>query len=576
MANENAAQRHTQSQHIRKLLWENKRASDRMMNYFLAAYFAGGLALAFFYDTWLIALGVGGLSLLAYCAARLVLPESNAYQYVLSAVLGIFMAQYIYQMHGMFEMHFVAFISSAVLIIYQNWKLQIPLTLVVVIHHGLFSYLQFNGVDKVYFTTLPYMGLSTFVIHILLAAVIFFTCGLWAYRLNRYKATLMEQTFQLGLLQEKERHNGEQRKAQERIAQSEANLRAVFNNTDLAFFLLDPACRIVSFNENANVLFQKINNRPVAAGVSYFDCIADDRRTLVMTAFERVFQREVLQYEVSHPHSHTGSNIWLHVSMHPVTNEQQELIGISVSMTDITESKQLQEQIATAKAMKQKEITEAVFAAQEKERSELGRELHDNVNQLLAASALYMQAARTAVDEERGNLLKTSVSYTQAAIEEIRKLAKQLVTPRLNDFGLMNSLKGLAQDIMAIHPLRIRITSTAFDEESLDEKFKLNLLRIVQEQINNALKYANAQNIEISFTVDENGLLVVTSDDGVGFHFSQRKRGVGLTNMMSRTELYKGEITIDSAPGRGCFICIRFPAAVFAQNERSELLAVYQ
>ena len=88
---------------------EVKERSDRLMNYFLAGFFLVGLVFASFYDTWLIAFGVGGLSLAAYYSTKIALPGSSLYQYVLSVVLGIFMAQFIYQMHGLFEMHFFAF-----------------------------------------------------------------------------------------------------------------------------------------------------------------------------------------------------------------------------------------------------------------------------------------------------------------------------------------------------------------------------------------------------------------------------------------------------------------------------------
>src|SRR5580704_7947766 len=125
--------------------FEVKKRSDRLMNYFLIGFFFVGLVLAFFYDTWLIAIGVGGLSLLAYYSAKIALPDSTLYQYVLSVVLGIFMAQFIYQMHGLFEMHFFAFIGSAILITYQNWKLQIPILLVVLVHHATLGYLQNIG-----------------------------------------------------------------------------------------------------------------------------------------------------------------------------------------------------------------------------------------------------------------------------------------------------------------------------------------------------------------------------------------------------------------------------------------------
>ena len=163
---------------------EIKRKSDKAVNYFLVGFFIVGLLLATFYDTWIVAVGIGGISLLAYYSAKMLLPDSDLYQYVLGAVFGIFMAQYIYQMHGMFEMHFIAFIGSAMLITYQKWKLQIPLAIVVVVHHALFAYLQYIGYEKVYFTQLDYMTLQTFIIHALLALVIFFICGLWAYQLK--------------------------------------------------------------------------------------------------------------------------------------------------------------------------------------------------------------------------------------------------------------------------------------------------------------------------------------------------------------------------------------------------------
>lgn len=178
--------------------------SDNITDYFLAIYFAGGLFLAIYYDTWEIAFAVGGLSLLAYYSAKKALPDSNLYQYVLSGVLGVFMAQFIYQMHGMFEMHFTAFIGSALLITYQNWKLQLPITLVVVIHHALFAWLQYSGAENIYFTQLDYMSLQTFIFHAVLAAVIFFICGLWAYRFKKFNAAHMEQTFRMGQLQQKE------------------------------------------------------------------------------------------------------------------------------------------------------------------------------------------------------------------------------------------------------------------------------------------------------------------------------------------------------------------------------------
>ncbi|MEO6547425.1 MAG: response regulator [Ferruginibacter sp.] len=187
-----------------------KQRTDKLMNYFLLSFFAAGLLIAPFYGTWLIATGVGGCCLLAYYLVKLMLPGSTAYQYVLSVVFGIFMAQYIFQMHGLFEMHFFAFIASAILIIYRNWKLQIPLMVFVLLHHAGLGYLQNSGIDGVYFTQLNSLELQTFIIHIILAAVIFFICGLWAYQLEKFSKIQLEQMRQMGRM-EKEAYLREER-----------------------------------------------------------------------------------------------------------------------------------------------------------------------------------------------------------------------------------------------------------------------------------------------------------------------------------------------------------------------------
>jgi signal transduction histidine kinase/DNA-binding response OmpR family regulator len=190
-----------------------RRRSDRLMNYFLTSFFLVGIYLAHYYDTWLIAFGVGGLSLVAYYSVKLALPQSDLYQYVLSVVIGVFMAQFIYQMHGLFEMHFVAFIACAILITYQNWKLQIPLLIFVFLHHIIFDYLQYSGDQTIYFTQLDYLDFNSFVIHIALTAMIVFICGLWSYQLKRYGEVQISQAVQMaglreeaGILQERRRN----------------------------------------------------------------------------------------------------------------------------------------------------------------------------------------------------------------------------------------------------------------------------------------------------------------------------------------------------------------------------------
>jgi methyl-accepting chemotaxis protein len=177
--------RKTSDDFKKEIFQEINASADRFVNYSLALYFVFGLGISFFYGTFLVGITVGGLCLAAYYVTKLVMPTSPLYRYVLGAVLAVFTAQFIFQMHGMFEMHFFVFVGSTILIAYQNWRLQLPLISVVVVHHAVFAYLQNSGLNEIYFTAGDPMDLLTFVIHGALAAVIVGICGWWSYSLEQ-------------------------------------------------------------------------------------------------------------------------------------------------------------------------------------------------------------------------------------------------------------------------------------------------------------------------------------------------------------------------------------------------------
>jgi len=219
--------------------------ADKVNEGLLIAMFVFGIFIAFFYDTWLVAFAVGGLCLAAYYISKKMLPASDFYQYVLSGVSAIFAAQFIYQMHGMAEMHFWVFISSTILIIYQNWKLQIPLIAIVVVHHASFAYLQFSGYKEIYFTQLDYMDLTTFIFHGVLATCVCAVSAYWSHTI--YKRTiegavhLKEQVLLQTELQEKN----------EELTTSEEELRASQEE------LLASQEELTQINENLNDLVKE-------------------------------------------------------------------------------------------------------------------------------------------------------------------------------------------------------------------------------------------------------------------------------------------------------------------------------
>ncbi len=177
----------------------NKKA-DRALEWLILFYFMFGIFLAFFYDTWLVAFGVGGLNILLYFGVKFLLPKSKAYQYMGSLVAGIFMAQFIYQMHGLFEMHFTAFIAIIILMGFQNIKIFIPAILFIVVHHSIFAYIQYIGFTEnitsyqsIYFTQMDYMDFETFLFHAGLVVVAAVIAGNHAINANKNSNSLYEK-----------------------------------------------------------------------------------------------------------------------------------------------------------------------------------------------------------------------------------------------------------------------------------------------------------------------------------------------------------------------------------------------
>ncbi len=177
-------------QELNSFYEEIYQSSNKQIEIILLSLFGMGVLLSFFYDTWLVGLGVGSLTLIIYFLTKNTFKGKTVNQYVASGCLGIFMAQFIYQMHGMFEMHFIAFISAVALITYQNWRVFIPLTVFVVIHHFAFAYIQYLGVindneayRNIYFTQLSYIDIKTFLIHAGLFALNIGIAASYAHRL---------------------------------------------------------------------------------------------------------------------------------------------------------------------------------------------------------------------------------------------------------------------------------------------------------------------------------------------------------------------------------------------------------
>lgn len=231
---------------------------------------------------------------------------------------------------------------------------------------------------------------------------------------------------------------------------------------------------------------------------------------------------------------------------------------ITGAIQDITPIKELEQKIAEEAILHQQQITEVTLLTQEKEREELGRELHDNINQLLAISLMYHSIALTDGPEQSRVMIEKSTEIIKKGVQEIRKLSKQLISPVL-DMGLDEAIKELAEETSAASGIRFSLKKDESEYSTIPRHLQLMVYRIVQEQFNNILKHAKAVHVHISLSVKKNHLHMHISDDGVGFDDTKKADGIGLRNMRSRVKLYNGTIHISSIAGKGTKLDLSIP-----------------
>ncbi|MBY0476238.1 MAG: PAS domain S-box protein [Chitinophagaceae bacterium] len=237
----------------------------------------------------------------------------------------------------------------------------------------------------------------------------------------------------------------------------------------------------------------------------------------------------------------------------------QNPIRMVGSMQDITEQKKLEKEFYEREKNRQNQIAQAAVLAQEKERAEIGKELHDNVSQLLTTTKLYLEMLRLKIDDNPLDLIDRGTRHINTVIKEIRNLSRSLVPASIDDLGLVASLNDLIESYQALGSMDITFTAPPDLEYTMESSLKLTLYRIVQEQINNIVKHAKATDIRVEFTKQENIIQLAVSDNGKGFDINTIKKGMGLDNIKNRAELQNGTAEIISQPGKGCRLTIQIP-----------------
>jgi PAS domain S-box-containing protein len=236
------------------------------------------------------------------------------------------------------------------------------------------------------------------------------------------------------------------------------------------------------------------------------------------------------------------------------------IFGILQDITDRREAEEsvtiLESKMLAQKAQEQKKIFRAVLKGQEKERNFISRELHDNVNQILAGAKLYLGGAGKK-DERVKELVKYPMELLDLSIEEIRQLCQKLVPPQ-NSIDFREQIQDLLYKLGESTGVATSLTY-AIADDLISHDLQLNIYRIIQELLNNVSKYAEAKSIEVVIIATSGFISVTVTDDGKGFNKKIKRHGIGISNIIYRAECFSGKVSIKSSPGKGCKVYIRIP-----------------
>jgi PAS domain S-box-containing protein len=299
------------------------------------------------------------------------------------------------------------------------------------------------------------------------------------------------------------------------------------------------------------------------AGTGWTDGIHQDDRAQALDAFARAFGRKEpfrLEYRLRRA---DGAYRWIIDTGVPRYSPRGEFSGYVGSCLDITERKQAEEGIRANEAALRssheqiQDLAGRLISAQETERARIGRELHDDVSQELAAIAINISGIKRRPEARREagllDALSTLQQRTAQVTEGIRRISHDLHPSVLEHSGLVDALRAHCQDCARQYGLKVAFYADG-TIGTIHRPAALCLYRVAQEALHNVVKHAGARSVDVWLTRSDDTVALTIGDDGRGFDVVSAVHGgtgLGLQSIEERVRLAGGRVNIVSGPSRG-------------------------
>jgi len=218
---------------------------------------------------------------------------------------------------------------------------------------------------------------------------------------------------------------------------------------------------------------------------------------------------------------------------------------------------------------KVRHLARQIISAQENERREISRELHDEVGQLLTAVDVEL-AAMGRLPLLSGRALRSRIAFTQRLVEKavgaVHQFARELRPALLDELGLIPALQAYMERLAARKKLMIHLTAFAA-VENLESTKRTVLFRVAQEALTNVARHARASTVNMIISAIPGAVRMEVNDNGKSFSVlktlsSRTNKRLGLVGMRERVEMVGGTLAIESAPGLGTSVRVEIPSGV--------------
>ena len=252
-----------------------------------------------------------------------------------------------------------------------------------------------------------------------------------------------------------------------------------------------------------------------------------------------------------------GGTTWLRWEIHPWQNLDGMPGGILIFSEDITRP-----------SRSKRKFPEKLIEAQEQERSRIGRELHDDINQRLAMLALELEQLQQNPSELQTRLQELRKQTTELS-NDVQALSHALHSSKLEYLGVVSGIKSWCNEFGERQKMEIDFESDV--SSALPLEVGVCLFRVLQEALHNALKHSGVKRIEVQLSEHLSEVHLLVRDPGKGFDVEAaiRSQGRGLTSMQERVRLRSGSIEIQSKPMGGTTIHDRVPLEAAHVSQRA-------